>query len=98
MHFHLAPRVDGEYRRVGGPGGPVGREAGWLIAGLATLAPALMAFGTRSPHSFVRLTQAREAPDRVTWGWHNRRALIRIPVIARNEEGDAATAEQRGLT
>ena len=93
MHFHLAPRVDGEYRRVGGPGGPVGREAGWLIAGLATLAPALMAFGNRSPHSFVRLMQAREAPDRVTWGWHNRRALIRIPVIARNEEGDAATAE-----
>jgi len=93
MHFHLAPRVDGEWRRVGAPGESIGEEAGWLIAGLATWAPALMAFGNRSDQSFLRLTQAREAPDRVTWGWHNRRALIRIPVIARDEAGRAASPE-----
>jgi len=93
MHFHLAPRVGGEFRRVGAPGEAIGEEAGWLIAGLATWAPALMAFGNRTPQSFVRLGQAREAPDRVTWGWHNRRALIRIPVIARDDAGRAATAE-----
>jgi glutamine synthetase len=93
MHFHFAPSVGGTCRPVTLGDESLGREAGWLIAGLTAAAPALMAFGNRTANSFVRLTQAREAPDRVTWGRHDRTALIRIPIVSRDEAGRPAAAE-----
>ncbi len=86
LHFHLTPVVAGR---------PSGREAGGgldahgkrLVAGLVLHAGALMAFGNRVPGSFVRLKQAKEAPSVVTWGAYDRRALVRLPVLARTAEG-----------
>jgi glutamine synthetase len=65
----------------------------WLIAGLAQHAGALMAFGNRASNSFVRLLQAKEAPSTVTWGHYNRRALIRLPIVATDEKGQSVSPE-----
>jgi glutamine synthetase len=72
---------------VDGHPGPAGR---WLIGGLVRLAPALMAFGNRQAGSFVRLLQAKETPVAITWSAFNRKALIRIPLVAPNVEPGAA--------
>jgi glutamine synthetase len=59
---------------------------------------ALMAFGNRAPGSLARLTQAKQAPNRITWGFHDRSALIRLPARARDAAGRAvspATVEFR---
>jgi len=93
MHFHLAPQVDGVCRPVGGTEGALEAEASWLVAGLVTHAAALMAFGNRAGNSFVRLSQAKEAPDRVTWGRFNRKALIRNPIVARDDRGRSVSPE-----
>jgi glutamine synthetase len=52
-----------------------------------------MAFGNRATNSFVRLLQAKEAPSTVTWGRYNRRALIRLPIVATDEEGKSVSPE-----
>jgi len=93
LHVHLAPRVAGTFRSVAGPSGALATEAAWLVAGLVTSAPALMAFGNRVPSSFVRLQQAKEAPSRVSWGRYNRKALVRIPIVARDDQGRAVGPE-----
>ena len=87
MHFHFAPRVDGGYRAHTAPDGELLPEARWLIGGLVQHGAALMAFGNRSRDSFVRLSQGKEAPNVVTWGRYNRKALVRIPIIPTDEHG-----------
>ncbi len=93
MHFHLSPVVDGLHAPHTTKDGELTDEARWLIGGLARLAGASMAFGNRSPNSFIRLTQAKEAPSTVTWGQFNRRALIRLPIVATDDRGHAVSAE-----
>ena len=87
MHFHFAPRAGGRYLPHTGEDGRLTPEATWLIGGLVTHGAALMAFGNRSRDSFVRLGQAKEAPNAVTWGRYNRRALVRIPIVPTDREG-----------
>ncbi len=91
MHFHLSPVVDGKH--LGGPDeeGGLTPPARWLIGGLTRLGGALMAFGNRESSSFIRLTQGKEAPRAVTWGRYDRSALIRLPVVATDEEGRAVS-------
>ncbi|MBD3166075.1 hypothetical protein GF324_05735, partial [bacterium] len=67
-------------------------EGKWLIGGLTRLGGALMAFGNRDRGSFVRLTQGKEAPNTVTWGQFNRKALIRLPIVPMDAEGNKVTA------
>lgn len=55
------------------------------------LGGALMAFGNRSEGSFVRLTQGKEAPNRVTWGEFDRKALVRLPVVVRTAAGEVVS-------
>jgi len=93
MHFHLSPVVDGAHQPNHGTDGDLRETAKWLIGGLVRYANGLMAFGNRSPVSFVRLTQAKEAPNTITWGWYNRRALIRLPIIATDESGRSVSPE-----
>lgn len=93
MHFHLSPTRDGAALPVSDGNGTLTDEAACLVAGLARTAGALMAFGNRTSNSFVRLTQAREAPNRVTWGRHNRKALIRLPIVPRDADGRVVAAE-----
>jgi glutamine synthetase len=50
-----------------------------------------MAFGNRAPGSLTRLTQAKEAPNRITWGEYDRSALIRLPAQARDPSGRPVT-------
>jgi glutamine synthetase len=93
MHFHLSPVVDGLHQPTHAPDGRLCSPATWLIGGLVSFAVALMAFGNRSTNSFTRLAQAKEAPGTVTWGHFNRNALIRLPMVARDEEGRAVSPE-----
>jgi glutamine synthetase len=98
LHFHLSPVVDGVHQKHSTPDGRLDGVSRWLIAGLVQHAGALMAFGNRATYSFVRLLQAKEAPSTVTWGHYNRRALIRLPIVATDEEGKSvspATVEFR---
>lgn len=82
LHIHCLPRAlaDGPagFEADGGVG-PAGR---WLIGGLIEIAAALMAFGNREPGSFVRLLQSKESPAAITWGSFDRKALIRLPLVA----------------
>jgi glutamine synthetase len=92
LHFHMSPVVEGVHQ----PHTKDGRLDGvarWLIAGLVQHAGALMAFGNRVSNSFVRLLQAKEAPSTVTWGRYNRKALIRLPIVATDEEGKSVSPE-----
>jgi glutamine synthetase len=93
LHFHLSPVVDGVHQKHSTPSGQLEPVGKWLIAGLVRHAEALMAFGNRTPNSFVRLTQAKEAPSTVTWGRYNRKALIRLPIVATDEQGRSVSAE-----
>jgi glutamine synthetase len=81
MHFHFAPRGEGDYLPHTAADGTLTPQAKWLIGGLVSHGAAMMAFGNRSRDSFVRLSQGKEAPSNVTWGRYNRRALVRIPII-----------------
>ncbi len=87
LHFHFAPRADGAYPSHSTADGRLTPEAKWLIGGLVKHGGALMAFGNRSRDSFVRLSQAREAPSAMTWGRYNRKALIRIPFVPTDAAG-----------
>ncbi|TNF38421.1 MAG: glutamine synthetase [Deltaproteobacteria bacterium] len=91
MHVHLAPVRDGEQRGGRGADGHLHDEAEWLVGGLVQLGGALMAFGNRSPGSFTRLSQGKEAPNRVTWGEFDRKALVRLPIVVRTDAGEVVT-------
>jgi glutamine synthetase len=93
LHFHLSPWVGGTPRPVSRSDETLEPESAAIVAGLVTSAGALMAFGNRTANSFVRLGQAREAPNRVTWGRFNRKALIRLPVVPRDAQGNAVSPE-----
>ncbi len=86
LHFHFSPVVAG--RHAGrAEDGSLDAPGRWLVAGLVRYGAALMAFGNRSVGSFVRLSQAKEAPSGVTWGAYDRSALIRLPIVARTADG-----------
>jgi glutamine synthetase len=87
LHVHLSPVVDGRPVMTRGADGRLADSAGWLIGGLVELGGALMAFGNRAEGSFVRLAQARETPTAVTWGEYDRKALVRLPLVARDADG-----------
>jgi len=98
LHFHLAPARDGVLVSIRGPDGRLSDPARWLIGGLVQLGSTLMAFGNRAPGSITRLTQAKEAPNRITWGEYDRSALIRLPAQAADASGrpvSPATVEFR---
>ncbi len=92
MHFHMSPNRDGAYRGGKDENGELYPEAKWLISGLTTIGGALMAFGNRDEGSFIRLTQGKEAPNTVTWGSFNRKALIRLPIVPMDDKGNPVTA------
>ena len=87
LHVHLAPARDGELIPVREDGGSLSDPSRWLIGGLVQMGAALMAFGNRASGSLTRLTQAKEAPNRITWGEYDRSALIRRPAQARDTFG-----------
>ncbi len=93
MHFHLSPVAGGVHQRTGTDEGQLRPYAKWLIGGLVRHGTALMAFGNRSPQSFARLVQGKEAPNTLTWGRYNRNALVRLPIVATDEDGRAVSAE-----
>ena len=91
LHFHLTPAADGALLDVKRPDGSLSEPAQWLIAGLVQLGGALMAFGNRGGGSFVRISQAKEAPNAIIWGDADRTALVRLPIVARTEDGRPVT-------
>ncbi len=93
MHFHLSPVAHGVHQAVATASGELAAEAKWLIGGLVMTAGALMAFGNRCSSSFLRLSQAKEAPNSVTWGRFNRKALVRLPIVATDEQGRPVSPE-----
>ena len=86
FHFHCCPKRGGEVLAGRDGSGELREPAQWLIAGLVQAGGALMAFGNRSLGSFVRLTQGKEAPNTVFWGEFNRKALVRLPIVATTED------------
>jgi glutamine synthetase len=93
MHFHLSPLVHGEFIAPIQDNKAPGDAARWLIGGLVKHGGTLMAFGNRADSSFLRLSQAKEAPNTVTWGRFDRRALVRLPIVARDEHGRQVTPQ-----
>ncbi len=93
MHFHMAPVVDEQYLPVHEGSQNVSASAELLIAGLLMNGCSLMAFGNRTPSSFVRLFQGKESPAAVTWGQFNRKALVRLPVTMPDSTGASAYPE-----
>jgi glutamine synthetase len=88
LHFHLAPVKDGKPVDIWDDAGTLTDPARWLIGGLVQLGGALMAFGNRVEGSFARLAQAKEAPNSIFWGEFDRSALIRLPAVPTDEEGN----------
>lgn len=93
MHFHFAPTKDEQYLPVIDDKGKVTEWAELLIAGLLSSGCSLMAFGNRTPSSFVRLFQGKESPAGVTWGQFNRKALVRLPITMTDSSGASAYPE-----
>lgn len=91
LHIHFSPVGNGAHLGGYGPDGDLHPPAKWLIAGLVQLGGALMAFGNRSEGSLVRLRQGKEAPNTVVWGARDRKALVRLPLVATTEDGEALT-------
>ncbi len=92
LHFHFSPVLEGENQGGRDATGRLHDPARWLIGGLVQLGDALMAFGNRNEGSFVRLSQGKEAPSTVCWGESDRKALIRLPIVARDPSGKALVA------
>jgi len=88
LHIHLSPVVDGVPRGGRDGDGELYAPAKWLIGGLTQLGGALMAFGNTEPDSFVRLTQGKEAPTAMRWGEFDRQALIRLPILVTDADGN----------
>jgi len=91
LHFHFAPMKDGKPVPFNEGDGRLSDPTRWLIGGLVQMGAALMAFGNRVEGSFVRLMQAKEAPNTIVWGEYDRNALIRLPVVPKDEEGREVT-------
>ncbi len=92
LHVHLALLRDGEILPVFDEKGELLKEAAWLIACLATVGPALMAFGNIGSTSLERLQAACEVPTSITWGKANRHALVRLPIVPHEAEGRTSMA------
>lgn len=98
LHFHFSPCRGGVHLPCQSADGELLSEAGWLIAGLVRYGSSLMAFGNRVPASFQRLSHGREVPRAITWGCFDRQALVRLPVVPGDDDGQSvvpATVEFR---
>jgi len=91
LHFHFSPVVADRRDATRDGAGRLTDPARWLIGGLVRHGAGLMAFGNRLESSFIRVGQAREAPSELTWGEFDRNALVRLPIVARDPEGHAAS-------
>ncbi|MFQ5831801.1 MAG: glutamine synthetase family protein [Candidatus Thorarchaeota archaeon] len=63
-----------------------------FIAGILEHAPALTALANPTVNSYKRMVPRHEAPVYITWGFVNRIALVRIPLL---EDSNGAAAEFR---
>lgn len=79
MHIHMRLMRDGKNVTLNEKG-VLSDEARRAIAGLMAHAPAITAFGNKTPMSYFRLVPHQEAPTNVCWGDCNRSALVRVPL------------------
>ncbi len=91
LHFHFAPMDHDRPLPIRRGDGRLSDPARWLIGGLVQTGSALMAWGNRVRGSFLRLTQAKEAPNAIVWGEFDRLALVRLPAVAMDVGGRALT-------
>jgi glutamine synthetase len=87
LHFHMSPLLDGKHAGRCATGDGLSDAGKWLVAGLVQYGTTLMVFGNRNPGSFIRLSQAKEAPVGITWGAYDRHALVRLPLTATTAAG-----------
>lgn len=88
LHQHMSVVFNGEHLPHVNHDGTMSDSTSWLVSGLLELGGALMSVGNRTEDSFVRLTQGREAPKEVRWGYFNRGSMIRLPVQVVSREDD----------
>ena len=79
MHIHMRLVKDGKSVTV--ENGALSETARRAIAGLLKIAPSITAFGNTVPVSYFRLVPHQEAPTNICWGYSNRSALIRVPLV-----------------
>lgn len=78
LHFHTALFKNGRNCMI--ERGGLSPHSKKLIAGFLSHAKSLTAFGNTVPTSYFRLVPHQEAPINICWGYHNRSALVRIPL------------------
>jgi glutamine synthetase len=78
LHIHMRMMKDGHNCML--KDGVLSAEARKAIAGMMVLAPAITAFGNKTPISYFRLVPHQEAPTNVCWGDRNRSVLVRVPL------------------
>ena len=78
LHFHACLLKNGKNVMLSDRG--LSPEAKKAVAGFLKLARSLTAFGNTVPTSYFRLVPHQEAPINVCWGYHNRSALVRVPL------------------
>lgn len=78
LHVHMMLMKNGENVMV--ENNRLSDVARRMIAGLASLAAPLTAFGNTIPTSYLRLVPHQEAPTNICWGDRNRSVLIRVPL------------------
>ncbi len=93
LHFHFSPFLAGGHLRIGADKASFPDSAVLLIAALVRYGGTLMAFGNRESTSFLRLSQAKEAPSSIAWGRFNRKALVRLPIVATDSKGKLVSPE-----
>lgn len=78
LHIHISVLKNGKNVMIKNSG--LSDEAKKLISGLINIAKSSTAFGNTLPTSYLRLVPNQEAPIRISWGYRNRSALIRVPL------------------
>jgi len=85
MHVHICGLKNGKSMMTEA-NGELTKEAKRMIGGILNFAPSLTAFGNTVPISYLRLVPHQEAPTYLCWGYRNRSALVRIPLLKQTLE------------
>ena len=80
LHIHMRMTKDGQNQMLNPATGTLSDDARRMIAGMMDVAPAITAFGNKTPMSYFRLVPHQEAPTNVCWGDRNRSVLVRVPL------------------
>lgn len=91
-HLHVSAVEDGENAFADGGGG-LSERGRHFLGGLLEHADALTALGTPTLNGFKRLGPDGFVPATASWGWDNRRTMVRIPTGTTRFESRVGAAD-----